>query len=379
MQRQITFIAIGLMWMLQACNLFLPVDPLPPSVSEVTVVTVVTTGATVSGTVEDPDGKNSRQDKKSGRITEFGFVYATQEKPTIEDGTALKVGTTVTSTPFQFQGQITGLSVGSTYFVRTYAKNEGGGVSYGAAASFKTGTYVFPSISIGSLTNITKSSANVSVSVSALGTTAITSFGVCYSSVNQSPTTSDSKTEIGSNAAIGDYSASMTGLSAGTTYYARAYAITSGGIAYSRILTFTLGEPTPFTDKKSFTMSYSNPYDLDLGELISQFGAEDLNWYPYNDKPGIYPKNGAKFAVLGQLNFDNVKYSDITKAVLTTDFINGSYTDNTANKLSNGTVIAYITNQGRYGKMSIDAHGQDRVSGGSSGGDMQVTILTYNK
>ncbi|GLU56973.1 hypothetical protein [Dyadobacter frigoris] len=373
-------IAAGLVFAVSACNLFLPVDPLPPVVSEVSVIQVVTSGATVSGTVRDPDGKNSRQDKKSGQITEYGFVYATRDKPTIEDGTALKIGNVVTTTPFQFQGQITGLNVVTTYFVRTYAKNEGGGVSYGVVASFKTDKYTVPLIQLGAITDVTKSSATVGVSFfDRLGTETISSFGVCYSSTNKTPTISDSKTEIGSNTSGANYTATMTGLTAGVTYYARAYAIYAGGITYSQTLTFTPGEPTVFTSKKSFTMYYSNPYDLDLGELVSQVGAEDLTWYPYNDKAGIYPKNGAKFAVLGQLTFDNVKYSDVTKAILTTDFINGSYTDANANKLPNGTVVAYITNQGRYGKMSIDAHGQDRVNASSSGGDMQVTILTYNK
>ncbi|WP_159470207.1 hypothetical protein [Dyadobacter sp. 3J3] len=380
MQRLYSFLAILTLFLVSACNLFSPVDPLPPVVSAVSVIQVVTSGATVSGTVQDPDGKNSRQDKKSGQITEYGFVYATQDKPVLEGGTSLKVGNAVTSTPFQFQGQITGLNVATTYFVRTYAKNEGGGVSYGEVVSFKTGTYTTPIIQIGEITDITKSSANVGVSFfDRLGTETISSFGVCYSSSNNLPTTLDSKIEIGSKTSGGSYTATMTGLSVGLTYYARAYAIYTGGITYSGVLTFTLGEPTAFLPKKSFTMNYSNPYDLDLGELVSQVGAEDLTWYPYNDKAGIYPKNGAKFAVLGQLNFDNVKYSDITKAVLTTDFINGSYTDANANKLPNRTVIAYITNQGRYGKMYIDAHGQDRVNATSTGGDMQVTILTYTK
>jgi hypothetical protein len=126
-------------------------------------------------------------------------------------------------------------------------------------------------------------------------------------------------------------------------------------------------------------MYYSNPYDLDAGQLVSQIGSDDCTWYPYNEKPGIYPKNGARFAVLGKVNFDQVKYADLARANLTTNFINGSYTDVKLNQLENATVIAFLTNQGRYGKMIIDAHGEDRRPGASSGGDMEVTILTYDK
>jgi hypothetical protein len=372
-------LSTGLVFLLSSCNLFLPVDPLPPSVSEVSIIQVSAATATVGATIENPDGKNDRQHKKSGPITEFGFVYATQDKPTLEGGTGFQAGNLVTTDPFQFQGKISGLNLGTTYYVRSYAKNEGGGVAYGQVASFVTGNYVLPLLTLGKPINLTQSSADLVVTISSPGTAAISSFGVCYSSTNDSPTISDGKTEIPARATVGDFTATLVQLKPGIPYFARAFAMTSAGIAYSRTITFTLGEPSLFLEKKSFTLYYSNRYDLDLGELVSQFGAEDLTWYPADDKPGIYPKNGARFAVLGKLNFDLVKYSDITKAVLSADFINGSYTDTNANKLANGTVIAYLTNQGRYGKMYIDAHGQDRPVGGAAGGDMQVTIVTYNK
>lgn len=381
MQKLTSFLLItGMFLLLSACNMFAPVDPLTPAVSEVSVIQVWTSGATVRGRIDHLDPKNDRQEKKSGKILEYGFVWGTQTEPTLEAGTVMKVGEDNPPTPFEFERDITRLSVLTNYYVRTYARNEGGGVGYGPVAMFKTDDYVFAELSVGKVTTTSKSSADIVVNILSLGNAAITSFGVCYSATNNEPSTKDSRVEISAKAARGSFTANVGGLSPGTTYYARAYAITLGGIIYSDAATgFTLGEPSVFTPKKSFTMSYSNPYDLDLGELVSQNGSDDCWWYPYNEKPGIYPKNGAKFAVLGKLNFDQVKYTDIARASLSTNFIDGSYTDVRSNQLQNGTVLAFVTNQGRYGKMIIDAHGQDRTPGAATGGDMEVTILTYDK
>lgn len=381
MQKLTSLLVItGIAFLLEACSMFTAVDPLTPAASEVSVEQVWTSGATVRGKIDNLDPKNDRQEKKSGKILEYGFVWGTQNEPTLEAGTVIKVGEDNPPTPFEFVREISRLAVLTTYYVRTYARNQGGGVGYGPVATFKTDDYVFAELSIGKVTTTSKVSADVVVDILSLGNAEITSFGVCYSSTNNEPTTKDSRATVNAKAAKGSFTANVTGLSAGTTYYARAFAITLGGIIYSDATTgFTLGEPSVFTPKKSFTMYYSNPYDLDAGQLVSQVGSEDCTWYPYNEKPGIYPKNGARFMVLGKVNFDQVKYTDLARANLSTSFINGSYTDTKANQLENGTVIAFLTNQGRYGKMIIDAHGEDRIPGAAGGGDMEVTILTYDK
>ncbi|SDE69007.1 hypothetical protein SAMN04487996_106217 [Dyadobacter soli] len=381
MQKSISLlIIVCIAFLVEACSMFAPVDPLTPAASEVSVEQVWTSGATVRGKIDNLDPKNDRQEKKSGKILEYGFVWGTQNQPTIEAGTVIKVGEDNPPTPFEFVREINRLDVLTTYYVRTYAKNQGGGVGYGPVATFKTDDYVFAELSIGKITTTSKASADVVVNVLSLGNAEISSFGVCYSSTNNEPTTKDSRATANGKAVKGSFTVNVGGLAAGTTYYARAYAITLGGIIYSDATTgFSLGEPAVFTPKKSFTMYYSNPYDLDMGELVSQVGSEDCNWYPYNAIAGIYPKNGARFAVLGKVNFDQVKYADLARANLSTNFINGSYTDTKANQLENGTVIAFVTNQGRYGKMLINAHGEDRTPGTAGGGDMEVTILTYDK
>ncbi|GAB1373013.1 hypothetical protein MASR1M45_30770 [Candidatus Kapaibacterium sp.] len=65
---------------------------------------------------------------------------------------------------------------------------------------------------------------------------------MCWST-SQNPTIANSKTTDGSG--IGTYSSSLTGLSANTTYYVRAYATNSVGTAYGDELSFTSGTTLP--------------------------------------------------------------------------------------------------------------------------------------
>ncbi|RZA02304.1 MAG: hypothetical protein EOP47_07450 [Sphingobacteriaceae bacterium] len=68
------------------------------------------------------------------------------------------------------------------------------------------------------------------------GGSEILSLGVCWSSTNQTPTVADSKTvdALTYNA----YTSSLTGLTANTTYYVRAYATSASGTGYGTVITF---------------------------------------------------------------------------------------------------------------------------------------------
>ncbi|GAB2987821.1 hypothetical protein GCM10027049_29940 [Mucilaginibacter puniceus] len=64
----------------------------------------------------------------------------------------------------------------------------------------------------------------------------ILALGVCWSSTNQTPTIADSKT---SDALTYDaYTSNLTGLTANTTYYVRAYATSGNGTGYGGAVTF---------------------------------------------------------------------------------------------------------------------------------------------
>jgi uncharacterized protein (TIGR02145 family) len=84
--------------------------------------------------------------------------------------------------------------------------------------------------------NTTSTSASTGGSISATGGSSVTQRGVCWSTA-QNPTTANSITNNGNG--TGSFTSNLTGLTANTTYYARAYAINSAGTAYGNQQSFT--------------------------------------------------------------------------------------------------------------------------------------------
>ena len=82
---------------------------------------------------------------------------------------------------------------------------------------------------------------------------AITEKGVCWSTTS-SPTIESSKTTEG--AGSGEFTSNITGLTAGTLYYIRAYATNITGTTYGNELSFTTVTGTDFTCGTSFTINH---------------------------------------------------------------------------------------------------------------------------
>ena len=93
------------------------------------------------------------------------------------------------------------------------------------------------------VTDITSTEA--SCTFNATSDEAITECGICYSTTNQTPTTSDSKAVSSSAASSTSKSAKLTNLTKKTTYYVRAYATSAIGTSYSDVKTFTTKSGTP--------------------------------------------------------------------------------------------------------------------------------------
>lgn len=103
-----------------------------------------------------------------------------------------------------------------------------------------------PTVTTGSVSNITASGASCSGNVTNDGGASVTQRGFCYST-SQNPTISNSKVTSGSG--TGSFSANLTGLSPNTTYYVRAFATNSKGTSYGTQRSFTT---------QSATVSYCN-------------------------------------------------------------------------------------------------------------------------
>ena len=181
-------------------------------------------------------------------VVERGFVYSTMQYPTVSNS-KVAVGSGIGS----FATDLGNLQVGTTYYVRAYARN-GVGVGYGDQVSFTT-LDGLASVSTSSMSNITPTTAVSGGSVSDDGGFPVTAKGVCWSTTMQ-PTISNNHTSDGNG--IGSFVSNVTGLEPGTTYYLRAYARNSSGVAYGEQQTFTTPSGLPEVTTNAVSSITSN-------------------------------------------------------------------------------------------------------------------------
>jgi len=176
-------------------NLPIVITSAPSSVTS----TSVTTGGNITS-----DGGSS--------INSRGICYSKTVNPTTADSKTTDTGTTGI-----FTSLITGLTPGTTYYVRAYATNSAG-TSYGNEVSF-TATAYLPVVTTTAASSVTNTTASSGGNVTSDGGGAITARGVCWGTTTGLTIDGSKTTDAG---ATGIFTSSITGLSAGTTYYVRA-------------------------------------------------------------------------------------------------------------------------------------------------------------
>ena len=102
-----------------------------------------------------------------------------------------------------------------------------------------------PSITHVNVSNLTRYTATLSFSFSSIHVD-ITEYGVCYSSSTNTPSKDNAATiRKQSEVRSGDFSFAVSGLKSKTTYYARAYIVSSLGIQYGETTQFTTPASLP--------------------------------------------------------------------------------------------------------------------------------------
>ena len=195
-----------------------------------TTLNTATIAATVSATSVTSNSATTGGDITSdggATVTSRGLVYGTNA------GSATFSVTSGTGTG-TYSISLTGLLPATTYYVRSFATNSVGTV-YGTETSFTT-IAIAPTLTTTAASSVTKYAANTGGTIISNGGSTITASGICWSST-ATPTISDSKTTDGTTS--GTFISSLTSLTAGTTYYVRAYATNAIGTSYGVLESFT--------------------------------------------------------------------------------------------------------------------------------------------
>ncbi len=193
-----------------------------PTVLSTTAISAVTaTGGATGGYISSDGG---------GAITARGVCYGTSTAPTIA-GTKTTNGTGMGG----FTSTLTGLTTGTSYFIRAYATNSAG-TAYGSEINFTPVAPGMPTVASAAVSNIGGTTATSGGNVVSDGGVAVTARGVCYGTTT-APDITGTKTTNGTG--LGTFISNITGLTTGTLYYVRAYATNATGTSYGAESTFT--------------------------------------------------------------------------------------------------------------------------------------------
>lgn len=179
---------------------------------------------------------------KSGSptYTERGFIYSkSYNSPTVDDPATATTKVVVSGTNTKFSANVADLTENATYYVRAFATNVKG-TAYGEILTFIPKA-ILPVVTTLEVTNILATSVTLRGRIDNAGEPAYTERGFLYSVSYQTPTVNDpstATTKVTVDGTSKDFSANVSSLKEGTTYYVRAYATSSKGTSYGEVLTF---------------------------------------------------------------------------------------------------------------------------------------------
>ena len=171
---------------------------------------------------------------------------------------------------------MSGLEQNTTYYVRAYATNKEG-TAYGEEVSFTTlqeNVVVKPMVTTLEIAGLSQTTAVAGGNVTSDGGAEVTARGVCWST-SQEPTVEGEHTTDG--AGTGEYQSNLSGLTANTTYYVRAYATNIEGTAYGEEISFTTLEEHIVVEPTVVTVSVSEVTETTAvtgGNVTSDGGGE---------------------------------------------------------------------------------------------------------
>lgn len=239
--------------------------------------------------------------------------YSKDPNFTTISGTALATNVTLQSKILSLQGgelesPIT-VNDGETLYVRIYPWNladEGqwklitiyqaqiGGNVTGVSADA-------PTVTTGNVSNISTTSASLSGTISSDGGATVTESGIAYGT-NPSPTIGDNKLIYGTKS--GTFTALLTNLTPGTSYYARAYATNSAGTSYGDQVSFTTLSELTVPSVTTSSVDNILAVTATVSGNVSEWGGSEITergfcWSTVNDQPTVSDSYSGQTGTLG--------------------------------------------------------------------------------
>jgi uncharacterized protein (TIGR02145 family) len=211
-----------------------------------------------------------------------------------------------------------------------------------------------PTITMAPVNNITETSATSGGEVTSDGGSQVTARGVCWSIIDENPTTGNRKTLDGGG--TGSFTSSITELIAGTAYYIRAYAINASGTGYSSSSKFNALSSKPALTTASFT--FITPNSVTSGGNITNDGgaavtARGVCWNTTGNPTIVNSKttDGAGSGTFSSLISGLVANTSYYFRAYATNSMGTSYGNEIPFKTYTGTVTDYDNNV--YGTVTI--------------------------
>jgi hypothetical protein len=209
----------------------------PPSVTTSDATNVATTTATLNGNLSSlGTADNVTVSFEWGLTASYG------------NETSAQPGTPVGS----FTANLTSLTAKTTYHFR--AKAVGDGTVWGDDVTFTTST-VLPSVTTNDATSVATTSATLNGDLSSLGTAAIVTVSFEYVTKSGGSYTPVAVVVVGVKDSTGAFSADLSGLTPGTTYYYRAKVVGDGAFIYGAEKSFTTSVTPPTVTPPTATTS----------------------------------------------------------------------------------------------------------------------------